>query len=171
MRTIAADLLLNLSSHARPRTSQTTLEAPTPSSAPIRPASTASSLALPALLSIPARSRRSVGILRLAKLGVHRLFVLVHEAHGSLGELLRQTLHLGRLHPVEDDDVVDRVERGRNVVCVDHAGHDRENGRAGQGEGSGKVGKRQGGVEGGVGEDVRSQRLFLDFSTISTWST
>jgi hypothetical protein len=37
------------------------------------------------------------------------LLVLVHQAHGSLGELLSKSLHLGRLDAVEDDNVVDRV--------------------------------------------------------------
>ena len=75
----------------------------------------------------------------MTKFVIHGLFILVHQTDGSFRELLRQSLHLGRLDPVEDDDVVDRVERRGDVVGVDHAGHDGQDGGAGEGESGSEV--------------------------------
>jgi len=43
--------------------------------------------------------------------------------HRPLRQLLCQSLDLGLLKSVEDDDPLDLVERGGELVGVDHPGH------------------------------------------------
>jgi hypothetical protein len=89
---------------------------------------------------------------------------LVHQADGSLGELLGEPLYIGRLDSVEDDDIVNRVKGGGDIICVDHPRDNRKNDGSGQGKSGSKVRKGKGSVERSVGENVCSQAFFLDFS-------
>jgi len=71
-------------------------------------------------------------------------------------------LNLGEFDPVEDDDVIDLIERSGEDRVVNHFGDDGGDGSDGEGEGRGEEGERDGGVEGGEGDEVGSESLFLD---------
>jgi hypothetical protein len=76
-----------------------------------------------------------------------------------LGELLYPVL----LDTVEDDDAVDLVERGNELLGPNHLGCNGRYGASGQGKRASEEVERDAVIVGSVGEQVGSESLFLDF--------
>lgn len=140
----------------------TTLEA---SSASTSTTTTGTSASLaPVAFAAGIVSSCSVVLLTLTKLLVESLFVLLHEGVDPVGELERESLDLGLLHCLEDDDLADGVERSLDLVLVDHARHDGRDCADRQGEGVREVREGEGSVVGGVCEKIGTETFDLDFA-------
>lgn len=85
-----------------------------------------------------------------------------HQTHPD-GQLLRELLHPRLLDPVERHDIVNLVERRRELVGPDHLGHDGDDLPLGQVKGRGEEGEGEGVVVRRIREEVRPETLLLDF--------
>lgn len=99
----------------------------------------------------------------VTQLDVKRLFVLLKHRGSSLSKLLSESLHLRLFDSVEDDDTVNLVQRGGELVGVDHSRDDRGDSADGEIECGGEMRKRKGVVVSGVGEKRCPKTFFLDF--------
>jgi hypothetical protein len=99
---------MNLCGHSS-LTHCTTLETPTSTSSSVITSCPTTSFTSVSSFSTTLLS--PVGLLTLTQLLVKSLFILFNESVDSVGELKRQALDLGLLDSVEDDDLVDLVER------------------------------------------------------------
>lgn len=98
----------------------------------------------------------------VTQLDVKGLFVLLKHRGSSLGELLSESLHLRLFDSVEDDDTVDLVQRGSELVRVDHSRDDRSDSANGKVECRSEVRKGKRIVVRSVGEKGCSKTFFLD---------
>lgn len=129
--------------------------------------STTSSLAT-SLAPLGPFAPHSVGpLLAITDLAIEVPLRVVGHLTRLVGEGMGETLELGELGRLEDDDADDLIERGVELLVPDHLGDERGRGREGEGEGRGEVCERDGRVEGGVGEEVRSESLLLDFPAMA----